>query len=151
VAGQERNAERGEMVERPSETQVQRLIFDTDILIWFFRGNKNAHRFLKRTPYPMRAISSLTIMELLQGCHNREEVREVKAFITENISTILHPEEAICHRAMRLLEQYSFSHGLKVLDSLIAATSIEASHLLATANVKHYRVIPGLSLIPFRP
>jgi predicted nucleic acid-binding protein len=38
-----------------------------------------------------------------------------------------------------------------VVDALIAATAPDARVALATANVRHYRVITGLSLVPFRP
>jgi predicted nucleic acid-binding protein len=38
-----------------------------------------------------------------------------------------------------------------VVDALIAATALEARVALATANVRHYRAIAGLSLVSFRP
>jgi predicted nucleic acid-binding protein len=90
-------------------------------------------------------------MELLQGCRNRKEIRNLKSFIMENFQTVLHPSESISQKAMGILEQFSISHGLKVIDSVIAATAIENGYSLSTANLKHYRVIPGLDLVPFKP
>jgi predicted nucleic acid-binding protein len=96
-------------------------------------------------------LSSLTLMELLQGCRNQREARAVKAFIAENISVVVHPDETISRRATALLEHFAFSHGLRVVDAMIAATALETASSLATANVKHYRVIAPLDLIHFKP
>ena len=139
------------MAEEPAISAVQKVVFDTDVLIWYLRGNEKAHRFLARVPYPQRVLSSLSIMELLQGCRNQGEARQVKAFIADNIPAVLHPAESVSLKAIDLLEQHAFSHGLRVVDALIAATALEAGFSLATANVKHYRVIARLHLIPFKP
>ncbi len=41
--------------------------------------------------------------------------------------------------------------GLRAVDALIVATALEARIALATANVRHYRAIAGLSVVSFRP
>ncbi len=127
------------------------MIVDTDILIWYFRGNDTARRFLARLPFPERAVSALTVMELVQGCRDQREARDVSAFVSENLAAVIHPDESISRRAIRLLELHAFRAGLRVVDALIAATALEARVALATANVRHYRAIAGLSLVGFRP
>jgi predicted nucleic acid-binding protein len=77
--------------------------------------------------------------------------REVKAFISENIFLVIHPDEIISRRAIALLEHQAFSHGLRLVDSIIAASALETVSSLATANVKHYRIITPLNLIQFKP
>lgn len=139
------------MVEKPSQATVQTVVFDTDILIWYLRGNDKARRFMELVPHQQRALSSLTFMELLQGCRNQEESRQIKVFISENISFVIHPDEITSHRAIALLEQHALPHGLRVVDALIAATALETGSSLATANVKHYRPIARLQLIQFKP
>ena len=139
------------MAERPSPAAVQKVVFDTDVLIWYLRGNDKARRFMELMPHQQRMLSSLTFMELLQGCRNQEEARQAKVFISENISLVIHPDEIISRRAIALLEQHAFSHGLRVVDALIAATALETDSSLATGNVKHYRPIARLHLIQFRP
>jgi predicted nucleic acid-binding protein len=139
------------MAEGPARATVPKVVFDTDVLIWYFRGNDKARRFLAQVLYPNRALSSLTFMELLQGCRNQEEARQVRAFVSDNIPLVLHPDEAVSRRAIALVEQHSLSHGLRVVDALIAATALEAGYSLATANLKHYRFITRLPLIPFKP
>jgi hypothetical protein len=57
--------------------------------------------------------------------------------------------ESICRRALDLLALHAASHGLRVLDALIAATALEAGARLATANVRHYRAIARLGIMRF--
>ena len=135
----------------PTRTADPALIVDTDILIWYFRGDEAARRFLTRVPFPERTVSALTVMELLHGCRDQREAHDTAVFVSENLAAVLHPNEAISRLAIRLLEHHALRAGLRVVDALIAATALEARVALATANVRHYRAIPGLSVVTFRP
>jgi|RhiMetdeSRZDD1v2_1073273.scaffolds.fasta_scaffold35361_3 predicted nucleic acid-binding protein len=139
------------MAEQASPPSLHKVIFDTDVLVWYLRGFEKARRFIENVPHERRALSSLTFMELLQGCRNQQEARQVKAFISENISLVIHPDEIISRRAIALLEHHAFSHGLRVVDAIIAASALETASSLATANVRHYRIITPLNLIQFKP
>jgi predicted nucleic acid-binding protein len=130
---------------------IQKVVFDTDVLIWYLRGNARALRFVAAIPYANRCVSSLTYMELLQGCRNRDEVRQVHAFISHNVPILLHPDESISRAAIDLIEEHALSRGLRVVDALIAATVLQARSSLATANRRHYRFISRLRMVPFRP
>jgi len=44
------------------------------------------------------------------------------------------------------MKSYARSHGLQVLDSLIAATALEDGLTLATKNRKHFQMIGDLKL-----
>lgn len=90
-------------------------------------------------------------MELIQGCRDKEELRTVKKFTKENISTIIHPDEKISEKAIILLERYSLSDGLRTVDAMIAASALINSAALSTANYKHFKNISGLELIKFAP
>jgi len=139
------------MAEQASPPSLHKVIFDNDVLVWYLRGFEKARRFIENVPHERRALSSLTFMELLQGCRNQQEARQVKAFISENISLVIHPDEIISRRAIALLEHHAFSHGLRVVDAIIAASALETASSLATANVRHYRIITPLNLIQFKP
>lgn len=139
------------MASGPAGATNQKIAFDTDVLVWYFRGSGRARRFITEVGYPFRHLPSICLMELLQGCRNGEEVRQVRGFQAENFPVILHPDEEISRRAIGLLEQHAPSRGLRAADALIAATALEAGCSLATANVRHYRFITQLHLIPFRP
>lgn len=127
------------------------MIFDTDVLIWYFRGNQKARALISTVPYRDRHVSALCIMELVQGCRDRQELREVKAFIRENIADVIHPDERISEKAIALLEGHATVDGLRTIDALLAATALREDDTLITANQKHFKKIPGLELRKFVP
>jgi hypothetical protein len=83
-------------------------------------------------------------MELIQGAQNALEVRKVLKLVAP--LPIVWPSEADCSHALADFTAYHLSHGLGLLDSLIAACAVGLSATLCTFNVKHYKVVPGLAL-----
>lgn len=139
------------MAGRKEKNKIRKLIFDTDVLIWYFRGMEKAKKFLADIPLEMKVIPSPVYMELLQGCLNKEEVKTVKEFVAQNFLEIIHPNEAVSEKAVSLIEKYSLSHGLRVIDALVASTALVSEFHLSAANTKHYRFIKGLKILPFLP
>ena len=125
------------------------VLVDTDVLIWLLRGQASARRFLQKLDSV--ELSTVTYMELVQGMRNKEEFRLLRQTIHEQAWEILPLNENISHRATVYIENYALSHGLQLTDALIAASAIESGSTLATANAKHYRVIPDISLRTYRP
>jgi predicted nucleic acid-binding protein len=121
------------------------------VLIWYFRGNQNARDFIKSVPYEDRSISSLCIMELIQGCLDRKEIKTIKEFIKENFSTVIHPDERISEKAILLLERHAMSDGLRTVDAIIAASASVKNTTFATANYKHFKNISNLNILKFEP
>lgn len=139
------------MARRKAKTALRPIIFDTDILIWYFRGDAKARAFLASAERERRWLSSLTLMELLQGCRRPEELMDVQVFVAENISRIIHPRTSISEKAIHLIDDHALSHGLRVIDGLIAASALLSRAALATGNRRHFSFIPGLDLLPFVP
>ena len=125
------------------------MIFDTDILVWHFRGNPEAAALVDAAD--SREISIVSYMELVRGARNRDELRTTKSFLRESGFRVLPLTENIGHRAAMYMEQYGLRVALSVPDALIAATALENSLALTTGNVKHFSVIEGLDLRPFAP
>ena len=127
------------------------MIFDTDVLIWYFRGNQKARELISGVHYRDRQVSSLCIMELVQGCRDRQELRTVKEFIRENIAGVIPPDEDISEKAISLLEGHAAADGLRTIDALVAATALREDDTLVTANHKHFKKITGLEIRRFAP
>jgi predicted nucleic acid-binding protein len=116
-------------------------LLDTDVLIDVQRGHPPALAwFGGLTQLP--AVPGFVVMELIQDARNAREVRQVLQ-LTKPFS-IVWPTESDCHRALNDFSVYHGSHGLGLLDALIAACAIGRSATLYTFNAKHYRVVPGL-------
>jgi len=125
------------------------MLVDTDVLIWYLRGHEGAAKFLDSLT-ELR-FSAVTWMELVQGCRNRQELDRLKKDVSRRQATVLPITEAISNRAMKLVEVHFLGDGLLLADALIAATAIEHSISLASANSKHFRPIQGLEVQAFVP
>jgi len=125
------------------------MLFDTDVLIWVFRGSKAAARLVDGTDD--RAISVVTYMELLQGARSKQELRSIKEFLVDLGFHMLPLTENIGHRAAIYIEEYGLKAGLCMADALIAATAVEHGLVLCTANRKHYTPVHDLEMKPLRP
>jgi predicted nucleic acid-binding protein len=96
-------------------------------------------------------LSALCVMELIQGCIDKSELKSVKEFMRLNFSKIIYPDERISEKAIGLLEHYALSDGLRTVDALIAATAASHKASLATANYRHFKSIEGLHVLRFMP
>lgn len=139
------------MAQRTEEGKIPKIVFDTDVLIWFFRGNQAAQDFIADISYSGRAVSSLAVMELIQGCLTKEELKTVKEFVKRNISSVIHPDERISEKAIHMLKKHALSDGLGTVDALIAATAMTKGSSLATAKYKHFKNIHNLNILRFEP
>jgi predicted nucleic acid-binding protein len=125
------------------------MIFDTDVLIWCFRGDSRAARLLEKTS--PRQISVITQMELMQGARNKTEQQTIRNFLSSMGFTVLPLTEEVGHRASIYVENHALTGGLQQADALIAATAVEHGETLCSGNAKHYRIIKELALAVFRP
>lgn len=125
------------------------MIFDTDILIWVQRGNKKAAALIENEG--KRFISVQTHMELLQGARNKTDHKYIKDFLHDFKFITLPFTENIGHRALIYVEEYSLSSNMRSGDAIIAASAVENNMILASSNIKHFKVINDLNLKPFKP
>lgn len=124
-------------------------LVDTDVLIWYLRGNDPARQTLDGLSG--FALSVVSYIELVQGMRSRRELKLLQRALPEWGAEVLPITEAISTRAVFLVERYFHSHALRLADALIAATALEQSAPLLTANAKHYRFVSGLRVEPFAP
>ncbi len=125
------------------------ILVDTDVLIWYLRGNKNAYNLIHSTNN--FCISSITYMELVQGMRNKDELRTLQKVLKQWEVKTLYISEEISAKALFYMEEYFLSHSMQLVDSLIAATCTQYGMKLITANDKHYKVVKDLDIEVFRP
>lgn len=126
------------------------LIVDTDILIDFSRGIKQAKECIIELESDYRlAISVISQLELMVGCENKQDFKLLKIFLNE--FEIIGLNSAISEKAVELFEKYRLSHGVMIPDMLIASTAITLDIPLISKNQKDFRFIKGLKLIDYNP
>jgi len=79
-----------------------------------------------------------------RSARDKKEVNQIDQ-LAAVYSTIPLTTE-IGQSAYNLLKQFAKSHGLRVFDSLIAATAIEEKLTLLSKNKKHFQMIKNLNL-----
>ena len=116
-------------------------LVDTDIVIDIQRSHAPALAWFASTS-EMPSIPGFVVMELIQAAQNKQQVRKVLQMVAP--LPIVWPTETDCARTLSDFIAYHLSHKVGLIDALIAACAVGRNATLF--NVKHYRVIPGLSL-----
>jgi predicted nucleic acid-binding protein len=125
------------------------MLFDTDVLIWYLRGDAKAAKLLQNTQ--AKCLSVIVYMELLQGARDKREIKAIRTFLKDAAFEILPLTENIGHRASVYMEEYCLKTGVCMADALLAATAVENQLTLCTGNRKHYKAISEIELKTFRP
>jgi len=125
------------------------MLFDTDVLIWYLRGNEKAALALEKSD--SRELSIISYMELLQGARNKKEIKVIRSFLKDMNFESLPLTENICHRASVYMEEYCLKVDMCLADALLAATAVENHLAICTGNKKHYRSITEIEMRVFQP
>jgi len=88
------------------------------------------------------AVSGFAAMELLNGSQNLRDHRRIERFL--HPFAILWPSEADMSAALTIMTPLRLTHGLGMIDMLIAATAIGKGLPLVTCNIRYFRGVPGL-------
>lgn len=118
------------------------VLLDTSIVIDLLRGALPAldyARNLAETP----TCSEITRVEVLRGLRSGERRATERLLGAVRWVPV---DEAIARRAGEVGRRYRRSHrGLATADLIIAATALELDLALATLNVRHFPMLPGLA------
>jgi predicted nucleic acid-binding protein len=133
------------------------LILDSSVLVTAERDGQNARATLQtishKTGNVEIAISVVTLMELAHGvvrANTPERRAKRKQFIEDIVAAVpVHTvTPAVAWRA-GTIDGESQARGLRipVADLLIGATALSLEFAVGTANVRHFELIPGLSVL----
>lgn len=90
-------------------------------------------------------------MELIQGMKSKDEFRLFQKQINKWNTDIIQIDKEISSRAMFYVQEYGPSHSMMLADALIAATVVQNGENLLTANDRHYKFIPNIECLKFKP
>lgn len=117
------------------------VLIDTDIVIDFLRGDKQAICHFKADSESL-CFSAITVAEIYAGIKGKKEEAEVERLFS--IFPVIATTNEIAREAGKLVKQYRPSHSVEIPDAIIAATCIISDSELNTLNVKHYPMFKGL-------
>lgn len=123
-------------------------LIDTDVLIWYLRGNQKAYDLLEKIG--TFNISAVTYMELVQGMRDKNELRVFKKGLKELQIKTIYISDEISAKAIYYVEEFALSHSMQLADALIAASASTFGLKLLTANDKHYKMLRDVEIEVFR-
>jgi predicted nucleic acid-binding protein len=135
------------------------LILDSSVLIVAERQGQNARQMLATISGKVGntevAISVVTLIELAHGAA-RAETQQRKAkrqqFIQELLMALpIHPVTLSIALRTGQIDGDNQAKGIRLplSDLLIGVTALELGYGVATGNLRHFQMIPGLSVLQF--
>lgn len=125
------------------------MLVDTDVIIWYMKGNERAYNAIENSKKFF--ISVITYMELVQGMRNKDELNHLRRALHVWNSKIIYITEDISVKAMFFVEQHYLSHSIQLADALIGATALAYGMPILTGNDKHYKILKDIQTKRFRP
>ncbi len=118
---------------------------DTNIFISWFNNDKSTIEKLEQIGLERITVSAITVMELIQGVDNKEQLQQLKKKIKHY--TIVDFTKEVSELALQFVENYKLSHNLQIPDAIIAATAVIYKIPLFTYNIKDFKYIPNIKLL----
>jgi predicted nucleic acid-binding protein len=135
------------------------LILDSSVLITAERQGQNARQMLAAISSHVGnteiALSVVTLIELAHGA-TRADTPQRRAkrqqFIQELLTALpIHPVTVPVALRTGQIDGESQAQGVRLplSDLLIGVTALELGYSVATGNLRHFQLIPGLSVVQF--
>lgn len=121
---------------------MKKYLIDTTIWIDFFRnvtGNIITSELVSAS-----VVSYVAWGELIQGVKNKLEKKYINEIFKMTELDLGSPSISLL--SIDILDKYALSHGIGVIDAIIAATALERKLTILTLNTKHFGCIKGLQV-----
>lgn len=133
------------------------LILDTGILIASERRRESVENILRRVRASHGeidiALSAVSVVELTHGIYRarNDADRERRRVFCEGVfqDLIVHPVSLEIAQLAGKIEGEQAAQGIAIAfeDLVIGATALHLGFDVATLNVKHFKLIPGLNIV----
>ena len=122
-----------------------RAYLDSDVIIWYLRGEMKANRFFKRiknnNEYSLH-IGAMQRAEIVFFMRLNEE--DMTLLFLSQFNTV-SVDQKIIDDAGKLFRKYNPSHDTDANDAILAATAYNTGGIIYTLNKKHYPM-PNLTV-----
>jgi predicted nucleic acid-binding protein len=127
------------------------LVVDTDVVSYIFKGHPSAEGFLDILEDNELVISFMTRAELRPGARAANWGPRRMAALEDHLTCygICYPDEELCDLWVSvMLNAMRTGHSIDGQDAWIAATALQFNAPLVTNNVRHFRPLRGLKVLP---
>lgn len=121
------------------------VLLDTCILIDYLRGRPDAIGFVEALDGPP-VVSALTVAELFAGVRDGRERAELDRLTAA--CRVVPLDANLATEGGLLFRRFRASHGIDLIDALIAASALSVEAPLATLNRKHFPMLRQL-IVPY--
>lgn len=135
------------------------VVLDSSAVIAAERRGDNVTQLLERvaaaTGEQRTVLSSVGLTELVQGVHGSAsaQARAIReSFLREllrDVSVYPYTQETALLAGKLSGEQQSRGVTIPFADLLIGVTALEVGYSILTVNVRHFQLIPGLTVVRF--
>ncbi len=131
--------------------EAGKVVMDTDVLIDYLRGKNPAVEVVRRLAEQGAelATTAVNVFELSWGAARLGRMREV-----EDLVEALTVLDLTVKEALKAGEEIAYlsSIGLtvEIRDVLIGVIARENGYTLLTGNTRHFKVLRGLEVVPYR-
>lgn len=120
------------------------ILCDTNVIIEFYKNNKQIVRELRIIGQSNIAVSAITQAELYFGSLNKTELRKIRKHLTS--IRVFPLDTSISRKFLFLMENHSLSYKICIPDALVAATALIHSVELYTLNISDFEFIKNIKL-----
>ncbi len=131
--------------------EAGKVVVDTDVLVDFLRGKKYAVDKISKMIDSKVSLATtvVNVFELSWGAYRLGRVREVEDLVEALMILSLKVEEAI-KAGKEIAYLSSIGQTIEIRDLLIGIIARENGYAVLTGNVKHFKRIRGLEVIPYK-
>lgn len=122
------------------------MLLDSSIFIDLIRKHPPAIDAFSKT-LSGQSASVVAKLELIAGLKSKKETKSIETMFKDFQIEILPVTEEISDMSEKVFVKFYHSHGIGILDSLIAATALVYDEELVTRNSKHFNFIPNLKIL----
>ena len=122
------------------------IAIDTSLMVDYLRGTPDALAWLKAQGDEELALPGPVVLELLQGCRDKPEMRRLHSELVRRFR-VIWPTTQDLERALEHYVQTMPEGGFEVMDLLIGETAAGLGIPLCTLNTRHLSNVPGVEVL----
>ena len=120
------------------------VLCDTNIFINWFNNHSPTIKKLQDIGLENIAISVISVMELIEGVDNKQQLKELQKKIKHYYIVDFTKEVSLL--SLLFIQKYKLSHQLQIPDAIIGATAIKLGLKLFTYNLKDFQFMSDIEL-----